>query len=52
MPHRNGLCFVPMQKMLKGKNGVLSERKYTEYARVSLALAAIGQNPKDVNGYD
>lgn len=34
------------------KNGVLSERKNTEYSRVILALAAIGKDPTDVSGYD
>ena len=32
--------------------GVLSERKYTEYSRVILALTAIGKDPRDVAGYD
>ena len=32
--------------------GVLSERKYTEYSRVVLALTAIGKDPRDVAGYD
>lgn len=32
--------------------GVLSTRKYTEYARVTLALTALGENPRDVGGYD
>jgi hypothetical protein len=32
--------------------GVLHRRKYTEYARVSLALTALGRDPRDVGGYD
>lgn len=32
--------------------GVLHRRKYTEYARVVLALTAIGKNPADVGGYN
>ena len=32
--------------------GVLSERKYTEYSRVILALTAIGKDPADVGGYN
>ena len=32
--------------------GVLDNRKYTEYARVILALTAIGKDPTDVGGYD
>lgn len=34
------------------RNGVLSERKYTEYSRLILALTAIGKDPRDVAGYD
>lgn len=34
------------------KNGVLSERKYTEYSRTVLALTAIGKDPASVAGYD
>lgn len=33
-------------------DGVLSERKYTEYSRVILALTAIGKDPTDVGGYN
>lgn len=32
--------------------GVLHEKKYTEYARVAIALTAIGADPTDVAGYD
>lgn len=32
--------------------GVLSERKYTEYSRVILAVTAIGKDPTDVNGFN
>lgn len=37
---------------VKQKKGVLSENKYTEYARAVLGLCAIGEDPKDVEGYD
>lgn len=37
---------------VKSKKGVLDERRYTEYARVSMALSAIGKNPRQVEGYD
>lgn len=37
---------------VREKNGVLDERKNTEYARVALALGAIGENPADVSGYN
>jgi hypothetical protein len=32
--------------------GILHEKKYTEYARVALALTAIGADPTDIAGYD
>ena len=32
--------------------GLLNERKYTEYSRVILALTAIGKDPTDVGGYN
>lgn len=32
--------------------GVLSERKYTDYSRVILALTAIGGDPSNVGGYN
>lgn len=41
-----------LKKRLKEEEGVLSETKYTEYARAVLALAALGQDPQDVDGYD
>lgn len=34
------------------QQGVLSTRKYTEYARAVLALTALGEDPRDVGGYD
>lgn len=37
---------------VKSSRGVLDERLYTEYARVSMALSAIGKDPSDVEGYD
>ena len=32
--------------------GVLHERKYTEYSRLILALTALGEDPRDVAGYN
>ena len=43
----NNLCDY-----ISGCDGVLSERKYTEYSRVILAVTAIGKDPTDVNGYN
>lgn len=37
---------------VRENNGVLHERKYTEYSRVILALTAIGKDPTNVDGYN
>lgn len=37
---------------LKKNNGIIHDRKYTEYARVAIALASIGKNPSNIYGYD
>lgn len=37
---------------LKSCGGVLSDKKYTEYARVVIALTAIEESPKDFAGYN
>ncbi|QQP13286.1 S-layer homology domain-containing protein [Lysinibacillus agricola] len=34
------------------KDGVLDQRKYTEYSRLIIALTAIGQDPTNVGGYN
>lgn len=34
------------------KQGILHSRKYTEYSRTVLALAALGADPTNVGGYD
>lgn len=44
--------YCEVEKYAKIKNGVLHEKKYTEYARVVLALNAIGKNPENVGGYN
>ena len=41
-----------MRKQAKEQEGILSDNRYTEYSRVTLALTAIGDNPEDVAGYD
>lgn len=41
-----------LKKRLKECNGVLSERKYTEYSRVVIALTAIGEKPETFAGYN
>ena len=37
---------------VKERNGVLHQRKYTEYSRVVIALTSIGKNPADVAGHN
>ena len=41
-----------VEKVLEDCGGVLHSIKRTEYARVALALAALGENPADFRGYD
>ncbi len=41
-----------IEELLKKNNGILSERKMTEYSRVVLALTAIGKDPRNVAGYN
>lgn len=41
-----------LQKCLEDSDGVLSSTKYTEYARVVLALTALGEDPGNAAGYD
>lgn len=40
------------EEYVKKCKGKLNDKKYTEYARVILALTAIGKNPADVAGYN
>lgn len=44
--------YKTVEDYVKDKKGVLHSKKYTEYARVILALTAIGKDPRDVAGYD
>ncbi len=44
--------YDAVEKEVKAKKGVLHEKKYTEYARVALALTALGADPTDVGGYN
>ena len=39
-------------KAVQDAGGELSDKKFTEYSRVILALTAIGKDPADVGGYD
>ncbi|MCL2578045.1 MAG: terpene cyclase/mutase family protein [Defluviitaleaceae bacterium] len=44
--------FRTVEAYVKERNGVLDERRFTEYSRVILALTAAGFNPRNVAGYD
>lgn len=44
--------YENVEAAVREKNGVLSDRKYTEYSRTVLALTAIWKNPADVAGFD
>ncbi len=41
-----------VEAYLKANNGVLHEKKYTDYSRAVLALTAAGYDPTNVAGYD
>jgi hypothetical protein len=41
-----------VEAYVKEYNGVLHEKKYTEYSRVILGLTAAGYDPRSVAGYD
>lgn len=44
--------YDSLVKKLTDKNGVLHDRKYTEYSRAVLAVTAIGKNAENVSGYN
>ena len=44
--------YDTLSSQVEACEGVLHERKYTEYSRVILALTAMGKDPADVAGYD
>lgn len=44
--------LTALKTTLEETQGVLSQRKYSEYARVVLALTALGEDPQSVGGYD
>lgn len=44
--------YTALEKTVSESKGVLSTRKYTEYSRVTVALAAIGIDARNVAGYD
>ena len=44
--------YTAVEEYMETRKGVLHDKKYTEYSRVSLALTAIGADPTDVAGYN
>lgn len=44
--------YATLEAYVKACDGVLHEKKYTEYSRVTLALTAIGKDPRNVAGYN
>lgn len=46
------LTIAQLRPRLQETNGVLSKTRLTEYARVILGLTAIGENPRNVAGYN
>ena len=44
--------YEAVESYVKSCDGVLHDRKYTEYSRVILALTAIGKDPRDVAGFN
>ena len=44
--------YATVESYVKACEGVLHDKKYTEYSRVTVALTAIGKNPANVAGYN
>lgn len=44
--------YATVEEYVLASGGVLHDKKYTEYSRVILALAAIGRDARTVAGYD
>ncbi len=44
--------YATVEEYIKACKGVVSEKKYTEYARLVVALASISKDPTDVAGYN
>ncbi len=44
--------YNAVEQYTKACGGVLSDKKYTEYSRLIIALTAIGKNPENVAGYN
>lgn len=44
--------YATVEKYVKACKGVLHEKKYTEYSRLTVALTSIGADPTNVAGYN
>jgi hypothetical protein len=44
--------YSNLEAYVKACNGILSDKKYTEYSRVILALTALGKDPSNLAGYN
>ena len=44
--------YAVVEEQVEASQGVLHDKKYTEFSRVILALTAIGADPTDVAGYN
>jgi len=44
--------YENVEEYVKKCDGILHDKKYTEYSRLILSLTAIGKNPRDVAGYN
>lgn len=44
--------YKTLEAYLRAEDGILHDKKYTEYSRVILALTAMGKDPRDVAGYN
>ena len=44
--------YRTVEEYIKATDGILHEKKYTEYSRVILGLTAAGYDPRNVAGYD
>lgn len=47
-----GKYYAETEKYVKSKNGILHDKKYTEYSRMILAVTAIGKDPTNIGGYN
>ncbi len=44
--------YAVVEAYVKERKGVLHDKKYTEYSRLTVALTSIGKDPRDVAGYN